>query len=74
MYRRQQEEIPENKYEEKILEDLGKGKTITECINWLKEAMGINHKDAASILDDLCERCNQWERMNMLSANERGDK
>ncbi len=65
MYRRQQEEIPQNEYEYKVLEDLGKGKTITECINWLKESLGISHEEASSILDDLCDRCNEWEIANM---------
>ena len=47
------------------LEDLGKGRTITECINWLKESLGISYDEARSMLNDLCERCNEWEIANM---------
>ncbi len=74
MYRRQQEEIPNNEYEEKVLEYLGIGKSITECIIWLKEAMGIDHQEAAAIMDDLCERCNQWEIMNMTEKERSSDE
>ncbi len=68
MYLRQQFEAVNNDCERTLLKHLADGKSITESILQMRDDYGITVTEGYKVFEVLKERCNDWEKENMLQG------
>ena len=66
MYIRQIEEVPLNEREKRLLKELNEGNSIIGSIEVIQREFGISIEEGTAVFEDIRNRCNEWEKRNML--------